>query len=65
MELTPKIKLNELLKKYPFLLEFLARLTPEFSCLMERIFFPHLCRISAVQSVDPSSTTISSKSRKV
>ena len=33
MELTPRTKLNELLKKYPFLLEFLVRLAPNFEKL--------------------------------
>jgi DUF438 domain-containing protein len=33
MELTAKTKLNDLLKKYPFLLEFLVKLTPHFEQL--------------------------------
>jgi DUF438 domain-containing protein len=48
MELTPRTKLNDLLKKYPFLLDFLVRLAPNFEKLKNPALGPALGRTATL-----------------
>lgn len=48
MELTPKTKLNDLLKKYPFLLESLTKLSPSFEKLKNRALRNTVGRVASL-----------------
>ncbi len=48
MELTPRTKLNDLLKRYPFLLEFLVSLSPAFGKLKNRALRNTVGRVASL-----------------
>ncbi len=49
MRLTSRTKIDELLKKYPFLLDFLVRLTPKFSRLKNPIMRKTVGKVATLQ----------------
>lgn len=51
MRIGPKTKLDELLKKYPFLLDYLADLTPKFSKLKNPIMRKTVGRVATLHQV--------------
>ncbi len=51
MQLSPKTKLDDLLKKYPFLLDYLASLTPKFSKLKSPILRKTVAKVATLQQV--------------
>ncbi len=51
MQLNAKTKLDDLLKKYPFLLDYLASLTPKFSKLKSPILRKTVAKVATLQQV--------------
>jgi DUF438 domain-containing protein len=51
MPLNPKTKIDDLLKQYPFLLDFLAGLSPQFSKLRSPIMRKTIGKVATVQQV--------------
>jgi uncharacterized protein len=51
MPLNPKTKIDDLLKRYPFLLDFLAGLSPQFSKLKSPIMRKTIGKVATVQQV--------------
>lgn len=51
MRIGPRTKLDDLLKKYPFLLDFLAELTPRFGKLRSPVMRKTVGRVASLQQV--------------